>query len=124
VTFVWILLILTLGSALMMGAFRAKGRSVAVNRAQERARLVDREFSGVVTDQSRMAHAFDAGYSCVITIRCDDGSTVRIDAGLVYMNKYPVGFRVVKRAGQHMPTLENAPGAAPRSDAPAEDSEG
>jgi hypothetical protein len=108
-TFLVVCIVLSLLSSLMMAAFRAKGRSVVVDRERARARLTQQEFSGVVTSQQRMAHGFDAGYSCVIKIRCDDGSTVVIDASTMYENKYPVGSRVVKRAGEGMPSIEAYP---------------
>ncbi|HET9168626.1 MAG TPA: hypothetical protein VFN97_04290 [Actinospica sp.] len=67
------------------------------------------EFRGVVVANETMAHAFDPGYSARVEIKCDDGSTVTVDTSIFNQGKYPVGMRVVKRAGQYMPEPDPDP---------------
>ena len=87
-------------------AFATVGNRSAPMRPEVRERLLALEFRGVVIANDRMAHAFDAGYSCRVKIKCDDGADVVLTTSVFNEDKFPVGARVVKRAGQDTPERE------------------
>ncbi|MBR7826567.1 hypothetical protein KDK95_09650 [Actinospica sp. MGRD01-02] len=66
-------------------------------------RLLELEFRGVVVENTEVAHAFDAGYSRRVKIKCDDGNTVTMTTPIFGGNQFRVGTRVVKRAGAARP---------------------
>jgi hypothetical protein len=70
---------------------------------EHREKLLALEFLGVVVETTRIAHAFDAGYGCKVTIKCDDGRTVTMTTAASDERLFPVGARVVKRVGRLMP---------------------
>ena len=116
VAFLVVCWVLSMVSALIMVAFRAKGRSAAVDREVQRERLTARAFSGVIISNERAAHAFDAGYSALVKVRCDDGSILVLDLSIFAQNRFPVGMRIVKQAGQSILAAEIT--AAPDEPAP------
>lgn len=103
--------------AVAMAASGAKGGSGA-GRPGDEKRLLALEFRGVVVGNERVAHAFDAKYSCHVKIKCDDGANVTVTTSVFDEYKFPVGVRVVKRVGQRMPEPDTGPAQPPR--APAE----
>jgi hypothetical protein len=118
-TYIVIVLGLFLVASLTMAASTGR-RGSTVRRSGDPERLLALEFRGVVVGNERMAHAFDAGYSCRVKIKCDDGATVTMDRPIFEQYKYPVGSRVVKRVGQTVPEPDTGP--APPPQAPVEDS--
>ena len=101
---------------LILVYFTAAGMAVARRRhppepQQPDPRRLALEFRGVVVANDKMAHAFDAGYSARIKIKCDDGSTVTLDTSIFHEARYPVGMRVIKRAGATMPERDPDPPA-------------
>ena len=94
--------VLFIGSA-AMAASGSKGGSATERRPGDRERLLGLEFRGVVVANERVAHAFDAKYSCRVKIKCDDGANVVMTTSIFDQHKFPVGSRVVKRVGKSMP---------------------
>jgi outer membrane lipoprotein SlyB len=94
--------VLFIGSV-AMAASGSKGGSAAAGRSGDRERLLALEFRGVVVENERVAHAFDAGYSCRVKIESDDGANVVMTTSIYDQHRFPVGTRVVKRIGQPMP---------------------
>lgn len=82
----------------------------------DRERLLALEFRGVVVENQRVAHAFDAQYSCRVKIKCDDGANVTMTTSVFAEDRFRVGTRVVKRVGTTMPEPSMEP--APPVDAP------
>jgi hypothetical protein len=79
-------------------------------RSGDPERLLALKFRGVVVENERVAHAFDAGYSCRVKIDCDDGTHVTMTTSVNEANRFPVGSRVVKRAGTTRPEPDTEPG--------------
>lgn len=73
---------------------------------EDRERLLALEFRGVVVENVTVAHAFDAGYECRVKIKCDDGMNVLMTTSVFEEGRFPVGARVVKRAGMTRPERE------------------
>ena len=89
-------------ATLVMTVYEA-ARRPAEPTPEDRERLLALEFRGVVVENVRMAHAFDAGYECHVKIKCDDGTTALMTTSVFEENRFPVGMRVVKRAGKTRP---------------------
>lgn len=108
--------VLFIGSVAM--AASKSGGGSAAGRPGDRERLLALEFRGVVVENARVAHASDAGYSCRVKIKSDDGANITMTTSIYDQHKFPVGSRVVKRVGQSMPeptteTESTRPPAAP-----------
>ena len=107
--------VLFIGSV-AMAASGSKGGSATERRPGDRERLLALEFRGVVLANERVAHAFDAEYSCRVKIKCDDGANVTMTTSIFDQHRFPVGTRVVKRVGQSVPEPATDEGTPARSD--------
>jgi hypothetical protein len=96
-----LLFIVTITSALV--AIHGAGRPPEPMRPEVLEKLLAVEFRGIVVANQRMAHAFDAGSHCRVTIKCVDGTTATLTTSIFEEDWYPVGAKVVKRAGQTRP---------------------
>jgi hypothetical protein len=103
------LVIIVCGFVVVLGlglaAIRSAGRPAAGVSPEAEAKRLALEFRGVVESNTRVAHAFDAGYECRVKIKCLDGQTASLTTSVFEENRYPVGAKVIKRAGQLMPEV-------------------
>jgi hypothetical protein len=90
-------------SAVVMAMFRAAGRREAQRQADDEPRQLARQFTGVVTERTKLAATFDASYWCGLMIRCDDGTEIPLKVPMWLWDDFPEGSRIAKRAGKRWP---------------------
>jgi len=83
-----------------MAVFRAAGRREARRRAADEPRQLARQFTGEVTERTKLAAAFDASYWCGLKIPCDDGTVISLKVPMWLWDSFPQGSRIIKRAGK------------------------
>lgn len=100
-------------STVVIVVIRVVVRKQSVDRV---AREITAAYTGEVIDRQKVSVGFDANYSCGLTIRCDDGSTIVTPVPMLFEDRFPVGCRVVKYSGERYPVRAGTPPQNPDSD--------